>query len=332
MLLPWRSIANAMAQLFKASPDLARRLALASAQIVHATAAFVGWATVNDWSYDQIAQALLEQDIQNLLSIAIPNKHPRFFGSLKKLGDHAFDLCFYRDLNAALNGPASDVILAQSSINRESLEIARKLATDPLLLRCRHGIGTSKLNLESVMSAVHFLRLLGLASSSEATPDGAGINSIYRRIKADLKRAEAPPAPFSIPIGWRQVHDVGFLWQIGRQLGNCLSIPSVHGDRHLLTFLSGQSIFMHTVNDPLILISLESIGRGIWTIGDTSMRPSKIFNEEDGFEAALSKQMALSGHAFVVLNPMHALTRLANSNQDRSIDDIVDLDEFIDET
>lgn len=302
-----------VAALIVARPQLGHRLALAPCRVLHVLAAYIAHALEQDVSTSCIAADVDTQDIRDLLGRAIPAPHPRFFGLLDRIGEHAQPLAFYRKLNQALSGPASALVLDSEMVSEACLRVVEALAAEPVLLAARKAIGPSDHNLKQLSSALAYLRATGLALDIEQLPHGAGWRSVTRRLSADLGRAVAPPLPFRCPSGWRPVETLSDLFRLGRELQNCVAGIGGGGTDHLISFVSGTEIFLTSDSEPTALASLQNVGPRLWVIAETAFRrhhPGRL-PLIGGLRIALGEVLAEAGHVLLEIAPVSALQSIA---------------------
>lgn len=328
----WRgTLAPTVAALIVARPGLGHRLALAPRRVLHALAAFIPHAVEQGWDTSDIAVEVDARDIRDLLAYAIPNAHPRLLGLFDRLGDQSMGLAFYRRLNEALRGSASNLLLNSDAVDEARLGFIEQLVSDPVLLAAQQAIGMSEANLQYLKGALAFLRATGLSLDVEQLPLGSGWRAIRRRIMSDLGRAAAPPLPCRCPSGWRHVRTMSGLFQMGKDLRNCLAGIGLGGDHHLLQFLSGAELVFVSDDEASTLASVQSVGPSLWMIGEVAVgriRPTAPPRREE-LRVALAEVLAEVGHTLLDASPAWAFRAIAR-RAERTADpgehhDVVDI-------
>lgn len=314
-------LAPAVAALIVERPALGHRLALAPRRVLHALAAYVAHALEVDVSAPDIAAELETQDIRVLLGCAIPETHPRLFGTLDRVGERAMPLAFYRRLNRVLSGPASAAVLEHEVISEVCLRVAEALAGDPVLLAARRAIGRSEHNLHQLRSVLALLRARGLARDIEQVPQGAGWRSVVRRLTADLGRAVAPALPFRCPPGWRHVAVLSDLFGLGKTLSNCVSGLGGGGTHHLLHFIDGEEVFFASDGEQAALASVQSVGSRLWVISEMAIRRAQpgLLPMVGDLREALGEVLAEAGHVLLEVAPISAFQSIAWSAESSAV-------------
>ncbi len=330
----WGTLAPDVASMIVTNPDLGRRLSLAPAWVIHATAAFIQAMLADDQSPSEIAGNIANRRPRDLLLHALPNAHPRIISALKRVGDTVRDLDFYRRLNELLHGDASKVVIEATTITSGLLDVAGMIAADPVLLAAYRAIDESDTDARSLAEVLRYLRSMQLANSIEALPIGAGWQAIVRRCQADLAHAEAPPAPFGAPAGWTVVKTLGQLFAIGERMENCVGGLKFGGDHHLIDLITGRSVYMATKDGPPVLAAIRNIGPSMWTFGEVSIRGKR--KELTEARAYLRDHFAieatLAGHSFFVHCPISSLSGFTWKAEQRQADAEVqenDLEEVV---
>jgi hypothetical protein len=211
MLGIWRTLSPTVTKIIRCQPSLACRLSLAPQAAIHSIAAFLNFHVSDTMDVDLLAHEISTRDARELLAEAVPNVHPRLYGLLPRLGSATRSLSFYRDLNSELGQAAAATLLEAPSIRLQTIRIARQVRADPVVLAARKAMGEDEHHLRHLTSVLGLLRSLGLANHIERLPPGSGVQAIFRRIKMDLRAAKPPPVEFAVPVGWKQVRDVGQL-------------------------------------------------------------------------------------------------------------------------
>lgn len=303
------ALSTTVAALIVERPRLGHRLALAPRRVVHGLSAYILHALEQNLDASAIAADVDVRDIRDLLADAIPNVHPRLFGLFNRVGDKSMPLAFYRRANDLLRGPASDLVLASEVVNEPSLGVIAVIAADPVLLAAQKAISNNNSNLNTVISAVAFVRASGLAVDVEQLPMGSGWRALKRRIKADLARASAPPLKFPQPKGWKHVDTVSEMLRIGTEMENCVASFGGGGGHHLFNFMSGNEIFFISEAEPLTLAAVQDVGPGLWQITqmEGAARASGTFPQPRQLRDPLNKALAEVGHKLLETAPASAL-------------------------
>jgi hypothetical protein len=314
----WGEFAPIVAKIVKLQPSLGQRIVLAPRHVLHALGAYVGYGRANDHDIGSLAQGIAERDIRKLLSDAVLNPHPRLFRTLAKIGLPVQELGYYRDLNDALNGPASSILLRADRIPRDLLSVVLEIAQDPVLIAASDAIADNKNSLRNLRSILCFLRSLGVANQIENLPAGSGWNAIVRRIKADMEHARAPAAPFLPPLGWSVIEDVGRLWKVGERMQNCVSPFAFEGERHLRDFLSGQAAFLVSYeNDGVMLAEVQRVGPRLWTIEEFAAVECELGEKQarQKFGELLTKALFVADQMLIEADPIQAMGLVSRRRQ-----------------
>ena len=290
----WRgTLAPTVAALIVARPGFGHRLALAPRRVLHALAVFIPHAVEQGCDTSDIAAEVDAREIRDLLACAIPNAHPRLLGLFDRLGAQSMGLTFYRRLNEALWGSASSLLLNSDAVDEARLGFIEQLV--------RPGAACSPKGHRDF----RFLRTTSLSLDVEQPPLGSGWRAIRRRIMTDLGRAAAPPLPCRCPSGWRHIRTVSGLFQLGRDLRNCLAGIGLGGDHHLLQFLSGAELVFVSDDEASTLASVQSVGPSLWMIGETAVgriHPAASPRPEE-LRIPLAKTLAEVGHTLLDTTP-----------------------------
>lgn len=316
----WGSLAPVIAKLIIEQPSLAQRLALAPSRVVHAVAVYVGWANEKGISTPEIAANVNRLDIRTLLPDAVPDLHPQFYGVLGRISGRVLERTQYLRLNAALNGPASALLLAAKVIHPSNIDMFEQVAADRVLLAAQKAVDNNPSRGRALRDALAYLRALGIANDIEALPPGSGWSAIQRRIEKDLSRLVVPPAPFDVPAGWRQVPDVEGITEVGRRFRNCLAKWTCYGGQHFIRAILGETVLLVTEEPTPLLAEIERIGPQVWRIGHVVGRNNKSADEDvhDALHDALSASMAAAGHKLVSGNPVFNLDAILHRDDDTS--------------
>lgn len=305
----WGHIAPTIAQLIVAKPDLAHRLTLAPSRVIHAVAVYVGWAVDDGWSTSHIADAIDREDARGLLARAIPDAHPRLFRLLDKVSGRVRDREFYVSLNTLLNGPAASFLLECANIDTRTLLLAEQLVSDRVLWAARRAIGQDTHRARAVAGTLALLRSLGIARDIETLPTGAGWPAIRRRIESDFGRMQVPPAPFSAPVGWRQVGDVQTLQHFGKRMGNCVAHLTGGGIEHYRRLIAGETVLLASESSDPMIAEVERIAATAWRLANILGAGNHRAPDEvtDNLAMALSNAMKAAGHVLLKGHPLFDL-------------------------
>jgi hypothetical protein len=307
----WGSrLAQTVAAMIVARPDLGRRLSLAPRRVVHAIAIHLYRALDASCRPLDMAEAVEHRDVRDLLLDAMPGRHPMMFGVLDRAGARVRSPEFYERLNTVLGGPAADIVTRAELIGQDLIDIAERVSRDPVLLAARHAFGHSRSNVRMLSTVLGYLRDAGLAKDIERLPDGAGWRAISRRITADLSRARASCVPFDAPPGWRQIESLGDLWSVGRRMGNCVADLTTGNLTFFRGLVSGQMVFFTTTEQAEGLVAITMLGTRMWTIEEMSGMANRRIPQQvvDDFRGGLTACMARVGHRFVEDDPFAAMT------------------------
>lgn len=289
LLAPWGSLAPRIVELVHAHPDLTPRLLLMPARGLHATSVALHVAAEQGKAIDITAAHLRSTSPRNLLRVALPEASPNLYRLLDRVTTPAWPLGRYRALDAVLRSPVASLLLEATTIGPSDVAHAEGfLRADPLLWRARKACRYPH-EREHLTTVIEVLRRLELLDELAGLPDGAGRQSVSRRVEADLGRAQAPAGPVQQVGRWRQVTSVGDLWRIGRRLRLCVRPGQWGSSGYAIGLLTGRDLFLH---HPVLdaLAHLRHVTGDLWTV--TQM--ARVRNAEvappvrSEFEAGLS--------------------------------------------
>lgn len=314
----WGPLASTIAKLIVERPSLGSRLALAPRRVIHAVAVYVGWAEEIRLPIAEINANVDQHDIRTLLPDAVPNLHPRFFGILGRISGQVLRRPLYLRLNAALNGPASALLLSTQTIHPANLDMLEQVGADSVLLAAWQAVENDHGRGRALRNALAYLRALGIANEIEVLPPGSGWASIQKRIERDLGRLPTPPLPFDPPAGWYHVADVAAVTEIGRRFANCLSRWTSFSASHYMRIMLGEVALLITDTPTPVLAEVERIGPSVWRVGSVvghSNKPADPDVQEAVFEA-LSASMRAAGHTLLNGNPVYDLDAVLHRDDD----------------
>lgn len=320
MVRVWGSLSPVIAKLIVERPNLAHRLALAPSRVIHAIAVYTQWAVERGNPISGIANILDQSDIRVLLPNAVPDLHPAFYRLLGRISGRVLERPIYLRLNAILNGPASNLLMAAKSVHPDQVDMFDQVAIDRVLLAAWKAVENNPSRGRALRDALAYLRALGVADEIEALPTGSGWTAIQRRIERDLGRLQVPLAPFDVPAGWSRVADIATLMEIGRRYQNCLARWTSYSAAHFIKAILGEVVVLVSEAPTPLLAEVERIGPHVWRIGNVVGRNNKSVDEDvhEALFEALRPSMAAAGHKLISGNPVYNLDAILHRDEDES--------------
>ena len=103
------------------------------------------------------------------------------------------------------------------------------------------------------------------------------------------------------------------LFQLGKDLRNCLTGIGLGGDHHLLQFLSGAELVFVSDDEASTLASVQSVGPSLWMIGETAVGRihSAASPRREELRVALAETLAEVGHTLLDASPAWAFRAIA---------------------
>ena len=103
------------------------------------------------------------------------------------------------------------------------------------------------------------------------------------------------------------------LFQMGKDLRNCLAGIGLGGNHHLLQFLSGAELVFVSGDEASTLASVQSVGPSLWMIGEMAIgriRPTAPPRREE-LRIALAEVLTEVGHTLPDASPAWAFRAIA---------------------
>ena len=204
------------------------------------------------------------------------------------------------------------------------------IATDPVLLTVSGGLHAGLFGTQCIVTALAYVRALGLADHIEKLPRGAGLPALVRGIETDLGRGRPTSAPFSAPVGWRLVATVAELWALGHQMQNCLGGLRGSGMDHTIAFLEGREVILVSATEPVVMASIALAGPSLWHMEQCVAHRNA--PAPSGTCIALEQALGQAGVRFVRIGCADALEHVAfrtesgaRRRHDRVLDDALGL-------
>ncbi|WP_424138213.1 hypothetical protein [Roseomonas chloroacetimidivorans] len=270
-----------------------------------------------------LAEQLRLRHPRETLRLALPGCSPELYRVLGRATSPVWELDTYRTLDLVLQSTVAEVITEATQITPSRVQDARALLdADPILRRARRAYATRHQQ-EHLSTVVGLIRHLGLAQDLAELPDGAGRQSVARRVQSDLGRARCAKDGFPVPAGWDRIETVGALWGHGRRLKICLAPGTWQSGGYVLEMLRGQSVFLlHSSN---VVAQLGQITHGLWRLVQVSGAENDDVPEE--LVEALQAELAVSGMRLLPCDPAEALHHVLRPTDPSGAPDPADEDE-----
>lgn len=319
-------LAERMAALLQARPEILPRIAFAPPRAVHAVATFLYVSPEASWDDLWVASHLANSHPRELLHEAYPGAPPRLYRALDRAGDRVHARGFYERLIAICRGPYEGRLLEAGPISEQRFAFFEALLdSDPFVAGISAALpeGIGWVEAADAMAAI--LRCHGSPPEVEPSlPAGSGIAAVVRRLQQALDDVRAPTIPFTPPPPLRMIETVGELRRLGKQYKNCIAQPRGFGTNFWFNLADGSVVYL-VQDEPPVLVSLRRICPGLWHIDQ--MNGPKNHGPAQEVQDAIAASLRRAGVRLLPTHPSYALSRLYTGIS-RPADEEDDFDDY----
>ena len=308
-MLVFGILAKRVAELIRARPSLAQRLALAPPEAIHSIAAYLHLvANPATTSAAEIATLMEDSHPRTLLSAALPTAPARLYRALSTAGSRARGRAFYQRLGAVVSGPFASAFLEGDLSDRRVIFYELLDTLDPVVAALHSSLADSCEIALAVNDLVTFLRAHSTFDDAAFRfPEGAGIASVLRRLQIALDAVRAPLLGFIPPPSFRTIESIGELRKVGRDFRNCLQQRHHYATGRWFALADGSTRYL--VDDKRqLLIALRHVGPELYVVDDLEHPAND--DVPSALRATVIDEFRAAGVRLLSLTPVCAMSKL----------------------